>query len=79
VVNFTINSIDVPCHLLTAEYCEALTSTHREARQRRAPGVTATTDCGHVAQAGTFSTTRLQAKAVWGPSHVLREQIAICL
>ena len=67
MVNFTINSIDVPCHLRTAEYSEALTSAHRDARERRAPGVTATTDCGHVAQAGTFSTTRLQAKAVWGP------------
>ena len=67
MVNFTINSIDVPCHLLTAEYSEALTSTHREARPRRVPGVIVAADCGHVAQAGTFSTTRLQAKAVWGP------------
>ena len=67
MVNFTINSIDVPSHLLTAEHSEALTSTHREARQRCASGVIATTDCGHVAQAGTYSTTRLQAKAVWGP------------
>ena len=67
MVNFTINSIDVPSHLLTAEHSEALTSTYREARPRCAPGVIVTTDCGHVAQAGTFSTTRLQAKAVWGP------------
>jgi len=63
VVNFTGNSIDVPRHLMTAEYSEALTSTHRE---RCASGVIATMDWSHVAQAGTQS-TRLQAKAVWGP------------
>ena len=63
MVNFTINSIDVPRRLTTAEYSEAVTSTHRE---RCAPGVIATTDWSHVAQVGTQS-TRLQAKAVWGP------------
>jgi hypothetical protein len=66
VVNFTIHSIDVPHLPVPAEYSEALTLTHRQARRRYAPGVIVTTDWSHVAQAGTQS-TRLQAKAVWGP------------
>ena len=66
MVNFTINSIDVPRLPVPAEYSEALTSTHRQARRRFAPGVIVTTDGSHVAQSGTQS-TRLQAKAVWGP------------
>jgi hypothetical protein len=64
VVNFTINSIDVPGHPVTAEHSEALTSTHRNGR--RVLSVIVTTYSGHVARPGT-SSTRLQTKAVWGP------------
>ena len=64
MVNFTINSIDVPGHQVTAEHSEALTSAHRNGR--RALSVIVTTYSGHVAHSGT-SSTRLQAKAVWGP------------
>jgi hypothetical protein len=61
VVTFTINSIDVHRHPRTAEHDQAHTPV-----QNDAPGVVVTGDWSHAAQPA-ISTTRLQAKAVWGP------------
>jgi hypothetical protein len=60
VVNFT-EPIDVSRHPRTAEHGRAHTSTPCEASS-----VIVTQDWRHAAQPG-FATTRLQAKAVWGP------------
>ena len=60
MVNFT-HSIDVHRHPRTAEHGQAQTSTPFEASS-----VIVTEDWRHAAQPG-FPTTRLQAKAVWGP------------
>jgi hypothetical protein len=61
VVTFTINSIDVRRHPQAAEHGDAPTPA-----QYDAPSVIVPEDWRHVAQAG-IPTTRLQAKAVWGP------------
>ena len=72
MVNFTINSIDVPRHLMTAEHSEALTSTHRE---RCAPG----RDCDDGLEPrgpGGYSIDKASGEGSLGPSRALRERIA---